>query len=276
MIKAFISVIIPVRNEAAYIGGCLGSLKKQTVEHEVVVVDDGSTDATAKVVAGSPEVKYCYQVQSGPGPARNLGARQAKGQVLVFVDADMTFEPNFLENLVAPICQGKVSGTFTTDEKVANWENVWARCWNFEYLNQITRFRVPQDQKESPVFRAILKKVFLSVNGFSGSGYDDDHSLSAKLGIKAIRASGATIYHANPDTLTAVFRQAAFVATRSYKLGEWGRIWAWVRANPVFSLITGGYKGILSHELAYPVFKLVYNAGITYGIMKYWLGLCLK
>src|SRR5258708_287940 len=103
--------------------------------------------------------------------ASNLGAKQAKGKILVFVDADMTFHPNFLQKLIEPILKEKAQGTFSKDEYVSNWENIWAKCWNInEGLPPKRRLPLskPNHQK---VFRSILKSEFDRVGGFSKGGY---------------------------------------------------------------------------------------------------------
>ena len=130
-----ISVIIPTYNEAQVIGECLLSLAKQSIkDFEVIVVDDGSTDDTLTVITKlqvSYKLHVTRQKHQGPGVARNLGAKQAKGQILVFVDADMIFGKDFLRFLVKPIIEGKYKGVFSKEEYVSNWDNVWAKCWNF-------------------------------------------------------------------------------------------------------------------------------------------------
>ena len=131
-----ISVIIPTYNEEDVILKCLESLGKQKgVGFEVIVVDDGSTDTTPlKLRGASNTLKYKLIIingkHGGPGVARNLGAKQAKGNILVFVDADMTFDKHFLKMLVKPIISGKSKGTFSKDEMVSNWEKPFARSYN--------------------------------------------------------------------------------------------------------------------------------------------------
>src|SRR3989344_8477717 len=123
-----VSVIIPVYNEEKVIQYCLESLKNQTFrDMEIIVVDDGSTDRTQELVKG---VMLLIQDHKGPGEARNFGAKQAKGEILVFVDADMTFDKDFIKELIKPIITEKSKGTFSKDEKVSNWDNIWAKCWN--------------------------------------------------------------------------------------------------------------------------------------------------
>src|SRR3989344_1367122 len=198
-----VTVIIPTYNEEDVIGDCLESLSKQTYhDFEIIVVDDGSTDKTIEVLQKFqiPNSKFqiLRQKHGGPGAARNLGAGRASGEVLVFVDADMTFDKNFLKNLVKPILSGKTKGTFSKYEYVSNWENVWARCWNINQNWEERRRHPKYYPDKQKVFRAILKSEFDKVGGFTPGGYTDDYSLYEKLGYMAVSAQGAIFYHKNP------------------------------------------------------------------------------
>ncbi len=140
---ADISVVISVYNEAGGIRRCLESLAGQTAgAKEIIVVDDGSTDGTLREVEIATgrtgrytprnDVVILRQNHRGAGAARNLGAEKATGEILVFVDADMRFHPKFLEELVKPIRAGKSKGTFSQSEFIGNWDNLWARFWNYQ------------------------------------------------------------------------------------------------------------------------------------------------
>jgi len=269
-----ISVIIPTYNEAGVIVNCLKSLSKQTlIDFEIIVVDDGSTDGTLDAVGNFhfpfSNFQLLKQKHKGPGAARNKGAKVAKGEILVFVDADMTFAKNFLKELVKPIIKGKSKGTFSKEEYVSNWNNVWARCWNInEGWEKKKRHpkRYPDKQK---VFRAILKREFDEVGGFTPGGYTDDYSLSDKLGYLADNAPGARFFHKNPDSLMEVFRQARWVGKRRYKLGVFGYVVASIRASFPVSLLVGMIKSALFLQPLFVVFKIVYDLGIFLGILDY-------
>jgi glycosyltransferase involved in cell wall biosynthesis len=211
------------------------------------------------------------QSHNGPAIARNLGARQAKGEILVFVDADMTFHEDFLKKLISPILVGKAIGTFSKEEYVSNWNNVWARCWNYNQ-NLKGKKRLPNNYPNTQkVFRAINKAVFLKSEGFEKGGYTDDYSLADKLGFGAKVAYGAKFYHKNPDTLREVFNQSRWVAKRKYKFGILGFFYALFRVSLPISGIIGIYKSIKYKTAAFFVFKIVYNTGATFGIIDYYL-----
>src|SRR3989344_1305460 len=142
-----ISVIIPIFNEEKTIIDCLKSISNQSIKpYEVIVIDDGSTDNSVRIISNFQfpisNFQFLKKQHEGPGEARNFGASRTHGDILVFVDADMTFDKEFLENLTKPIREGKTKGTFTKDELVSNWDSVWARCWNFNQ-NIVENHRIP-------------------------------------------------------------------------------------------------------------------------------------
>jgi len=252
-----LSVIIPTYNEEGVIRDCLSSLNNQTIkDFEIIVVDDGSTDKTMNILSGMQEAKYRLQIlkqkHKGPGEARNLGVKRSKGEVIVFVDADMTFDKNFLKELTSPIVEGAVKGTFSKNEMVSNWDNVWARSWNINEGWEDGR-RHPKDYPDSQkVFRAILKSEFEKVGGFDPSlGYMDDWSLSKKLGYEAKNVKGAKFYHKNPETLKEIFSHAKWVAKRPYKLGGVGKLVALVRVSLPISVLVGLFKSVIHLQPAF-------------------------
>jgi glycosyltransferase involved in cell wall biosynthesis len=99
-----VSVIIPAYNQARYLGLAIQSVLDQTyADFEVVVVDDGSTDATAQVAQGFSDrrVRYVFQSNRGLSAARNTGLRNSSGRLVTFLDSDDEFLPDKLSWLAA-------------------------------------------------------------------------------------------------------------------------------------------------------------------------------
>ena len=95
--EIFISVIVCTRNGGKRIANCLRSLERLRYPfHEVIVVDDGSTDGTAEVVQGFEKVRLIRQEASGLSAARNKGALAAKGEVLAYTDDDCEVDEEWL------------------------------------------------------------------------------------------------------------------------------------------------------------------------------------
>jgi len=99
--KRDISVIIPAFNAEKTISICLSSIEKQSHKPlEVIVVNDGSKDATAQIVTKKyPWVKLIQQKNSGAPVARNAGAQFAKGNFIIFLDSDIECQPKMLETM---------------------------------------------------------------------------------------------------------------------------------------------------------------------------------
>ena len=98
------SIIVVTYNSAQHIGACLASILVQRgADDEVVVVDNGSTDATAALVASYPEVKLILSDNTGYAGGNNRGAQAAQGAVLVFLNPDTVLFPGALAALTAPL-----------------------------------------------------------------------------------------------------------------------------------------------------------------------------
>jgi glycosyltransferase involved in cell wall biosynthesis len=97
--RASISVIIPVYNGERYLGDAIESILQQTVQPlEIIVVDDGSSDATKEVAKKfESDIQYVYQENSGIPVTRNKGLELAKGELVTFIDADDILVENKLE-----------------------------------------------------------------------------------------------------------------------------------------------------------------------------------
>lgn len=106
-----ISVVIPCYNYARYLPEAINSVLAQTrPADEIIVVDDGSTDATAEVAAKFPKVKYFKIKNSGVATARNVGIQKASGTYIACLDADDKLLPTFIETLLPVISKDRTLG----------------------------------------------------------------------------------------------------------------------------------------------------------------------
>ncbi len=101
-----ISIVLPAKNESTAIGQTIECIKQLSIAHEIIVVNDGSTDQTKQVAetAGAKVVTHPYS--KGNGAAIKTGARTATGDIIVFMDADGQHDPQDIPRLIEKIEQG--------------------------------------------------------------------------------------------------------------------------------------------------------------------------
>jgi len=106
-----ISIIIPAYNEAKYIGPCLESIfrNKHSLLHEIIVVDNGSSDETASIASGFKEVEVVKESVKGVNRARVKGLIKSSGDIIAYLDADTIMPAGWLE---------KVYQEFSSDDKL--------------------------------------------------------------------------------------------------------------------------------------------------------------
>ena len=210
MKNPLVSVVIPAYNEEKDIGNCLASLEKQSYPRnktEVIIVDDGSTDNTKEIVKSFKFPILIKGKHKGPGFSRNLGAKKAKGEILIFVDADMTFEENYIKNIIKPLISGKEKAAEDGLQISSNPDNIWSRCWG-QY------FKLDKKRKYGSTTRAVKRKLFLKLGGFDPLlGYMDDKTLYIKHKIQSYWVKDAICYHANPSTLKEVYKQSSWIGS---------------------------------------------------------------
>ncbi|MCA1565453.1 MAG: glycosyltransferase [Acidobacteria bacterium] len=107
-----VSVVIPVYNGSATIGGTIECLLKQTLApREIIVVDDGSTDDTVEVLQRfGDRLNIMRQPNGGPSSARNRGLREATGEFVALTDSDCLPEPKWLSSLIESFDSPRVAG----------------------------------------------------------------------------------------------------------------------------------------------------------------------
>ncbi len=129
-----VTVIIPTFNRESFLARAIDSVLVQTHRNfELIVVDDGSSDATASLVASyGGAVRYLFQENRGPAAARNLGIREARHGLLAFLDADDHFHPGKLAMQVQAM-------EARPELFVSHTQETWYR--NGRHLNQKLRHR---------------------------------------------------------------------------------------------------------------------------------------
>jgi glycosyltransferase involved in cell wall biosynthesis len=106
-----VSFLIPVYNEARTIAELIDRVSALQFEKELIVIDDGSTDGTTEILrqatAGRADVRLIHQPNRGKGAALRAGIPHVTGEIVVFQDADLEYDPGDVPLLIEPIRQGR-------------------------------------------------------------------------------------------------------------------------------------------------------------------------
>jgi cellulose synthase/poly-beta-1,6-N-acetylglucosamine synthase-like glycosyltransferase len=215
-----VTVIIVGHNEADAIERCVLSLQEQSVQgFEIVVVSDGSTDAMRQksrelLHRGLIHRALATELRAGKPAGLNLAFSAAKGEFIVNVDCDCSFDRYAIENLLAPFSDPAIGAT-TGDILVRNpRQSLIARFQFIEYLFSISVGKQLDDalgivKCVSGAFGAFRRSALQRVSGLdAGSGEDFDLTLRLRAaGWRVAFVSDAMCYTDVPATLWALFRQ---------------------------------------------------------------------
>ena len=165
------SIVIPAKNEEQGLSLVLPELRERYPEAEVIVVDDGSTDATAEVCRKAGVQVLSQPYSKGNGAAIKAGAQAATGEFLVFMDADGQHRPTEIARLLDKMGEGYdlVVGARTGRDAQANLAR-WSANSLYNWLASWMVNHTIEDLTSG--FRAVNRKKFLSFlyllpNGFS-------------------------------------------------------------------------------------------------------------
>ncbi|HEY3834554.1 MAG TPA: glycosyltransferase [Acidimicrobiia bacterium] len=172
------TIVIPAHNAERYLGAALDSALAQTyAPREVVVVDDGSTDGTADVIAryaGDGRVLAIRTDNCGPAAARNRGAAASSGEFLAFLDADDMWKPTRVERCVARLDREPDLTWVTADWEATDEDGAETGrhayhgdgALEFAYADQLQAIAVGNFCANGPVIR---RGLFEDVGGFEES-----------------------------------------------------------------------------------------------------------
>lgn len=178
------SICIPTLNEEKYIGGILGCLEKQTFrDFEVIIIDGHSTDKTEEEVSkfsGKMPLSFIESPKKGVSFQRNYAAKQAKGEYVIFFDADVMIDNDFLEKVDIQLEKKNIDILTTWNKPISN-----KPVDEFIYLF-VNIFMLELIKKKSPgaigVFICVRKSSFEKIGGFRESvNFGEDYDLAKRL-----------------------------------------------------------------------------------------------
>jgi glycosyltransferase involved in cell wall biosynthesis len=190
-----VSVVVPVRNGAAHLARCLDALRASDfAPFEIVVVDDASSDESARIAEAHGARVVRLAARSGPAAARNRGAHETHGSVLVFVDADVEVRRDTLARLAAhftlpPNSHGEsrvaaVFGSYDDDPAERNFAS--------RFKNLFHHFTHQQSPRRASTFwagcGALRREAFVAAGGFDARRYARPSIEDIELGYRLRRA----------------------------------------------------------------------------------------
>lgn len=171
-----VSVILPVHNEAGHIRSEVdrirAALDVSPYSYELIVIDDGSTDASAQEIATIDGLRVIrFPVNRGSGSARKVGTRAARGRVVVWTDVDMSYPNDEIPNLVKELDQGwdQVVGARRSEQGTKRAARVPAKWLLRRLASYLTETRIPDLNSGLRAFRrdVALQYLYLLPRGFS-------------------------------------------------------------------------------------------------------------
>ncbi|MFD9908261.1 glycosyltransferase [Streptomyces sp. NPDC059063] len=211
-----VSVLVPAYNEAKCIENTVRSLVASDHPVEVIVVDDGSTDGTARLVEslGLPGVRVIRQHNAGKPAALNRGLANARYDLVVMMDGDTVFEPSTVRELVQPFGDPRV-GAVAGNAKVGNRDSLIGAWQHIEYVMGFNLDRRMYDvlrcMPTIPGAVGAFRRTALErVGGMSDDTLAEDTDITMALhrdGWRVVYAEKARAWTEAPETVQQLWSQ---------------------------------------------------------------------
>lgn len=267
-----VSVVIPVKNGEATLGQCLRSIKRSYYKNlEVIVVDDHSTDRTSEI-AGSFNCRLIAAEEgAGANAARNRGAREANGEIFVFIDADVVVSRETILGIVERLEEDfldAVVGIYTArhrnDSIFSQYKNLWIR---YSYMKS-----PPAIDWMFGAISGIRRKAFETIGGFNvdlvAQHGNDDLELGKRLARQNVRIEldmEIEVEHLKEYNFFSFvrneFKRSAGFVLLARRLGEMGSSMSrgFVNVYPAFIIST-----------LFSVVGLIFFAAFLMGLLSPW------
>ncbi len=279
----FFSVVIPTYNRKPILQKCLQALEVQIFtnilvqDYEVIVVDDGSTDATLAWLAENklslPHVRWFEQEHLGPAAARNLGVEKAKGDTIIFIDSDLVVTETFLQSHANALTAGREK---LGCDRLFTYGAVINTC-NFDHPTsepyKITDFSAAYFATGNvAISRHWLEQAGLFDTRFQLYGWEDLELgvRLKKLGLSLIKCPEAVGYHWHPPfNLTQIPRmidreiQRGRMGVLFYQKHPTWEVKMMIQMTWIHRLLWGilSLGGLLNEKTMAPLLQWVINQG---------------
>ena len=267
------SVIVPVFNGKLQLPRCLEALRtSEFTDFEVIVVDDCSTDSTPQIIERFHARYFRTPRNLGPGGGRNLGVREARGEILLFVDADVVVTPGTLGRIAADFdADPELSAVFGSYDEAPAWSDFLS-----QYKNLMHHYVHQMASEHASTFwagcGAMRKDVFLEFGGFDTERYPNPSIEDIDLGFRIWRAGRKIsldkllqVKHLKKWTVRGLLRADIY-----YRAIPWSRLILESRSIPSDLNLTFASRAsavlvglLVLGVLALPVVVLGWLSGIT-------------
>lgn len=211
-----VSVLVPAYNEAKCIEATVRSLMRSEHPIEVIVIDDGSSDGTARIVENMclPNVRVVRQLNAGKPAALNRGVANARHNLIVMMDGDTVFEPGTVRELVQPFGDPRV-GAVAGNAKVGNKDSLIGAWQHIEYVMGFNLDRRMYDilgcMPTIPgAVGAFRRSALKRVGGMSDDTLAEDTDITMALhrdGWRVVYAENARAWTEAPESVQQLWSQ---------------------------------------------------------------------
>ena len=216
---ALLSFVIPVYNRPQEIDELLESFTRQKEnDFEIIVVEDGSTHTSQDIVehwSSQLPVHYVCQENTGPGPARNTGARQAAGDWVIFLDSDCLLPEDYTE-IVSSALKKADFDCFGGPDRAHEDFNATQKAIGHAMSSLLTTGGIRGGQQKMDKFYprsfnlGVRTEAFLKIKGFSKMRFGEDLDFSMRLieaGFTTTLLQDAWVWHKRRNNFQSFYKQ---------------------------------------------------------------------
>jgi cellulose synthase/poly-beta-1,6-N-acetylglucosamine synthase-like glycosyltransferase len=279
-----ITFLVPAANEEKLIARCIKSIDdacyKYPIKNEIIVVDDGSTDGTARQASETlKNLKHCtgklYTIpNSGKGTALQYGLEKAQGEILFRIDADSLVDREAIEPIVRHFQDptvGSVGGMIIPLEPKSHWQKMVVLFYIlFSNLNRRTQSSADSVLVQPGAFSVFRRADLIKVGGWTQNQFGEDGEITNRIGrcgYKVIFEPDSLMYGDVPESLQGIMSQRArwniaYYHSRGRHLDLVTDIREFRRPRSIFFLLNIlSHGGAIGHGLMWSTFAAVLLAG---------------